>query len=222
MNCRESQRHLPGYLDGAIAPRDRARLREHLESCGSCRREIERYAQLSVRLASVEAVAPPADLALRIRVQVSQRRSRWAPLGRLWSRAALVSQNILRPLAVPATGGVLTAIAVFVIAVQSMLMGMPIGGVAADDLPLNLVQPAQLESLAPFPVPGIEQTTAFPIRALCCSKRRSTRRARLSTTRFFPVRPTLRCGTSSIRFCCFPASARSSDSGVRWAAVVSC
>jgi len=162
MNCRESQRHLPGYLDGAIAPRDRARLREHLESCGSCRREIERYAQLSVRLASVEAVAPPADLALRIRVQVSQRRSRWAPLGRLWSRAALVSQNILRPLAVPATGGVLTAIAVFVIAVQSMLMGMPIGGVAADDLPLNLVQPAQLESLAPFPVPGIEQTDGLP------------------------------------------------------------
>ena len=78
----------------------------------------------------------------------------WAFAIRLWSRALLTSQNILEPLAVPATGGVLTAIAVFLLVVQSMLVGMPIGRVQADDLPLNLVQPAQLESLAPFPVPA--------------------------------------------------------------------
>jgi hypothetical protein len=73
----------------------------------------------------------------------------------LWSRASLISQNILKPLAVPATGGVLTAIAVFVLVVQGLLVGMPLRHVAADDLPLNLVQPAELESLAPFPVPDI-------------------------------------------------------------------
>jgi hypothetical protein len=67
----------------------------------------------------------------------------------------LISQNILEPLAVPATGGVLTAVGVFLLVVQSMLGGMPAGGVYTNDLPLNFVQPAQLESLAPFPVPGI-------------------------------------------------------------------
>ena len=82
-------------------------------------------------------------------------RAPWAFVVRWWTRALLTSQNILEPVpAVPATGGVLTAVAVFMLVVQSMLVGMPIGRVQADDLPLNLVQPAQLESLAPFPVPG--------------------------------------------------------------------
>jgi hypothetical protein len=158
MNCRESQRRLPGYLDGAIRPSERVRLREHLDSCGDCRRQLERYRLMATHLANVAAVPPPAGLALRIRVQASQARSRWEGVSRLWSRAVLISQNIVRPLAVPATGGVLTAVAVFILVVQSMLVGMPLRGVVPDDSPLNLVQPAQLESLAPFPLPGIGET----------------------------------------------------------------
>ena len=160
MNCREAQRRLPGYLDGAILARERVHLRGHLNSCGNCRRELERYRVLAAHLARVERVLPPADLAMQIRVRASQRFSGWAVLGRVWSRVLLVSQNILQPLAVPATGGVLTAVAVFILVTQSMLVGMPIGRVVADDLPLDLVQPAQLESLAPFPVPGIGETDA--------------------------------------------------------------
>jgi hypothetical protein len=96
---------------------------------------------------------------LRIHAEISRRATHkamsWGWAGRLWHRALLVSQNILEPLAVPATGGLLTAVVVFLLGVQSMLVGMPIGRVAADDLPLNLVEPAALESLAPFPLPGI-------------------------------------------------------------------
>jgi Putative zinc-finger len=158
MNCREAQRCLPGYLDDAVRARDRAHLREHLNSCVDCRRELEQYRLLSTHLARIERVPPPANLALRIRVTASQNPSVWTAVGRLWGRALLVSQNMLRPLAVPATGGVLTAVGVFVLVVQSMLVGMPLRGVAADDSPLDLVQPAQLESLAPFPLPGIGET----------------------------------------------------------------
>ncbi|HKV05968.1 MAG TPA: zf-HC2 domain-containing protein [Candidatus Acidoferrales bacterium] len=158
MNCREAQHRLPGYLDGAIREDDRVRLRGHLDSCGTCREQLEGYRLLAGHLANFEPVAPPPGLALRIRLQASQERSPWDGVRRAWSRVVLVSQNILKPLAVPATGGVLTAVAVFVFVTQSMLMGMPIGGVATDDLPLNLVQPAQLESLAPFPVPDIGET----------------------------------------------------------------
>jgi hypothetical protein len=154
MNCREAQTRLPGYLDGAIHPRQRVGLRAHLESCDSCREELSRYRLLASHLANVPPVEPPADLITRIRVQASKERSPWAFAMKIWSRAVLISQNILEPLAVPATGGLLTAVAVFMLVVQSMLMGMPIGRVKADDLPLNLVQPAQLESLAPFPVPS--------------------------------------------------------------------
>jgi hypothetical protein len=158
MNCREAQRRLSGYLDGAIRTRDRVLLREHLDTCEGCRQQLSRYRLLATHLANVKPVDAPAGLAAQIRAQASQVRSPWAFVNRLWVRALLVSQNILEPLAVPATGGVLTAVAVFMLVVQSMLVGMPLGRVEADDLPLNLVQPAQLESLAPFPVPGIGRT----------------------------------------------------------------
>ena len=154
MNCRDARNFLPGYVDGAVLPGDRARLRRHLDSCGSCRRELERYRVLAGHLAQLEPVAPPPDLAMKIRVRASRKRSWRAGAGELWARFGLLSQNILKPLAVPATGGVLTAIAAFLFVTQGMLVGMPVAG-AADDLPLNLVQPAQLESLAPFPVADI-------------------------------------------------------------------
>jgi Putative zinc-finger len=157
MNCRAAQQKLPGYLDGAVRTRDRVQLREHLETCFDCRQELEQYRLLAGHMAGLEPVRPPADLAMQIRVRASQNPSPWTLPSRLWARVLLVSQNILEPLAVPATGGVLTAVAVFVLVTQSMLMGMPIRGVASDDLPLNLVQPAQLESLAPFPVPGTDE-----------------------------------------------------------------
>jgi hypothetical protein len=155
MNCREAQRLLPGYLDDAITTRDHLLLRVHLDSCQDCRQQLARYRLLASHLADVRPVDVPPALAAQIRSKASQVLSPWAFINRLWERALLVSQNILEPLAVPATGGVLTAVAVFLLVVQSMLVGMPIGRVEADDLPLNLVQPAELESLAPFSVPAI-------------------------------------------------------------------
>ena len=155
MNCRDAQAILPGYLDGAIRPRERVSLRAHLDGCAGCRKELSRYRLLAAHLANMPPIEPPAELAAKIRARAAAARSPWAFVLRVWHRALLTSQNILEPLAVPATGGVLTAIAVFMLVVQSMLVGMPIGQVRADDLPLNLVQPAQLESLAPFPVPGV-------------------------------------------------------------------
>lgn len=155
MNCREAERRLPGYLDGAIHSRDHARLREHLDSCGGCRAQLERYRRLSACLAQLQPVAPPAELAVHIRVQASQPRPAWAGIRHLWRRAALVFENILEPLAVPATGGILTALVAFVLVVQNMLVGVPLGGVVAHDLPLNLVEPARLESMAPFTIPGV-------------------------------------------------------------------
>ena len=159
MNCREAQHYLPGYMDGAIPARDRAHLRGHLDSCGNCRRELERYHVLASHMAKIEPAIPPSDLAMKIRVQASRQRSAWLYPDELWARFCMMAQNILKPLAVPATGGVLTAIAVFVFVTQGMLVGMP--RASADDLPLNLVQPAELESLAPFPVSDIDEADGY-------------------------------------------------------------
>jgi hypothetical protein len=162
MNCEEAGRYLPGYLDGAMPARKHSQLREHLSSCEECRGELENYRLMSGCLAKVDPATPPADLAVRIRVQASRLDSAWFNLGRLASSVRLVFKNILEPLAVPATGGLLTALSVFVLVVQNILVGVPTSGVVPNDLPLNLVQPACLESLAPFPMPGIVATEGHP------------------------------------------------------------
>jgi Putative zinc-finger len=165
MNCRQALRRLPGYLDGAIASYDHVQVSEHLDSCMDCREQLERYRRVSVCLGHVQRVAPPADLATRIRVQVSQVRTCWGAARNAWNRAVLVFENILEPLAVPATGGIVTALVVFVLVVQNIMVGVPMG-VVPNDLPLNLVQPAQVESLAPFAVPGLVATEGNPAGAL--------------------------------------------------------
>lgn len=158
MNCVRARRLIPGYLDDAIRPSEQAFVRQHLNSCAGCREQLERYRRLSVCLAHVQPVVPPEDLAVRIRLSAARARERINWPTRLWRRATLVFENILEPMALPAAGGILTAVFAFVFAVQGILVGVPQGAVS-NDLPLTLIQPARLESLAPFPMSGISDAT---------------------------------------------------------------
>ena len=154
MTCGRIRRKLAGYVDGALPSRNHAPLREHLERCADCRRELERYSKLSVLMGRAERVAPPADLAVRIRVAAALARETqtWPGLLKQWGgRAQLILQNILRPLALPATGGVLAAMFVFAVMHQIVAWGAPLG-VVPNDVPTNLLQRARVESLAPFSV----------------------------------------------------------------------
>lgn len=162
MKCQDAQKRLPGYLDGAMRAQDHVGLREHLDSCAECRDHLERYRLLASHLANMEPVAVPADLALKIRMRVSRERAPWSRISRFWTSTLLIFENLLGPLAVPATGGVLTALGVFIFVVHGLLVGVPMSGVVPNDLPLNLVQPAELESLAPFPVPGMVEANGQP------------------------------------------------------------
>jgi len=165
MNCSRVLRELPGYLDGTLPAPEHALLRQHLETCPTCRAEQARYHKLSGLLSRAERPSPPADLALRIRVAISQARERESWARRVWSRAMLVFENVLEPLAVPATGGTLTAVLVFGMTLQSLLAGVPLGAVP-NDLPTNLMQPARLESLAPFGLSASEENGGTSVRHL--------------------------------------------------------
>jgi putative zinc finger protein len=160
MSCAKIRRKLPGYLDGALAAGEHATVREHLEQCRECRIELERYWKLGALLAGLEPAAPPADLVFRIRVQASRQGASRPWTERLWSRASLIFDNVLKPLAVPATGGFVTALLVFALVFQNLLVGVPLGAVP-NDLPINLVQPARLLSLAPFPVSDLAQGSSL-------------------------------------------------------------
>ncbi|HLW82587.1 MAG TPA: zf-HC2 domain-containing protein [Candidatus Acidoferrales bacterium] len=154
MTCREVGRHLAGYLDGAMSGQRHATVHAHLSECSACRADLDAYGRLARLLADAAPVTPPADLATRIRVQASHAQFSRDYSTRIWARVSIFFENILRPLAVPATGGLLTAAFAFVFLVQSLIVGIPMGTIP-NDLPTDLIQPARLESLAPFPAPGM-------------------------------------------------------------------
>lgn len=151
MTCWTIRDKLPGYLDGALPSREHKPVSEHLDFCADCRLELERYRKLSKLMGRIEPVAPPADLAVRIRVAASLARARKSVWSRVWDTAALVLENILEPVAVPATGGVMATMLVFALVLQNLFIGVPVGAVP-NDVPTNLMQPARLESLSPFPM----------------------------------------------------------------------
>jgi hypothetical protein len=164
MNCETARQLLPGYLDGAAmtgtCSEDHVSVRHHLECCENCREELMAYQAMSSMMSTVQRPVPPADLALRIRVAAAQRLSDrdWIHYVRLVrTRAEIFLKNILEPLAIPATGGFTVAFVVFVLVCQLLGLGVPLRAVS-NDSPTNLLQPARLEALAPFPIIGLEES----------------------------------------------------------------
>jgi hypothetical protein len=163
MECEKVKSLLPGYLDGALHLVTEAEthlsIGRHLELCEECREDLQTYLALSSLMSRVERPDPPADLALRIRVAAAQRLSAnpWLHYARrARTRGQLILENILEPMALPATGGFTVALVVFVLVCQLLGMGAPLRA-GANDSPTNLLQPARLEALAPFPVTGMEE-----------------------------------------------------------------
>ena len=164
MDCDKVRGLLPGYLDGAMPTGTWAgthlSVGRHLETCTVCRQELEAYQSMSTLMSRMSRPTPPPDLALKIRVAAAQRLSdrNWLHnLRRLNTRIELVLKNILEPLAIPATGGFTVAFVVFVIVCQLLGIGAPLRA-GSNDSPTNLLQPARLESLAPFPITGLEES----------------------------------------------------------------
>ena len=159
MNCRQAAHLLPGYLDGAVQSHETNEIRAHLTGCASCRDILDHYRRLSVALANVTAVLPPADLLARIRSRAAEAKTQILRRQNWRSRTRILLRNIFEPLAIPATGGILAAMFAFLFVVQGILAGVPVGEVV-DDLPTSLMQPARLESLAQFPMPGITDASS--------------------------------------------------------------
>ncbi len=154
MKCSRVQEKLAGYLDGALRSSERARVQEHLTNCGSCREELERYHKLAVLLSRTTVAVPPADLAVKIRVATAQARSAGDVGSRLrewWGHIGVRLENAYRPLALPATGGLFSALLVFVFVLQLIAPGITVRAVQ-NDVPTSLLRPAALLSLSEYPI----------------------------------------------------------------------
>jgi hypothetical protein len=80
------------------------------------------------------------DLALRLRVRLSQHLNR-----HYWAGLSVRLENLIKPLLIPATGGVLTAVICF-----CLIMGSGVAPVTnTPDVPLQISTPPRVRALAP-------------------------------------------------------------------------
>ncbi len=157
MKCERVRTKLAGSLDGALPSAARSsegmQIPEHLEICSECRTELERFRKLAVLLSRAPKSVPPSDLAVRIKVAAAQaQHSRDWPsrLRRIKDRAEILLDNVFRPLTVPATGGFVSAILVFGLVFQMIVPGITVRAVQ-NDVPINLMRPAELVTLSDYP-----------------------------------------------------------------------
>jgi anti-sigma factor RsiW len=149
MTCRTVRRKLPGHLDGALSAREHRNVAQHLPECAECRSQLEGYARMAALLAHADPPAPPAGLSLRIRLAVdhARRETVWRRVRRAATR---MLEDILEPLAVPATGGVAMSLLVYAVILHSLFLGVPLGAVPHDQ-PIPVIQPARLQTLSALP-----------------------------------------------------------------------
>lgn len=157
MKCTTVRTRLAGYLDDAVTERasaaERVQIGEHLNGCAPCRAELQQFRKLSVLLSRMPRNAPPAELAVRIKVAAAQSQNSqdWhSRVRKVRDRAEILLDNVFRPLTVPATGGVFSAIVIFVLVLQLMVPGITVRAVS-NDVPLNILRPAELVTLSDYP-----------------------------------------------------------------------
>ena len=140
-SCVEIRNHFSDYLDDLCTPEARKSIRYHLSFCEVCREQLEQWQSVREELRALPRRQVPPELALRLRVQMSQRLHR-NPLSHLWVRL----ENALKPLLIPATGGVLTAVICFCLIMGSQVV--PITNI--PDVTVQVVTPARVQELAPM------------------------------------------------------------------------
>jgi anti-sigma factor RsiW len=74
--CKTIRERFSAYLDGALTGVAMQQTAAHLESCAECEREFSGWRAMQAALAKLGPAKAPADLALRLRVTLSQEQTR--------------------------------------------------------------------------------------------------------------------------------------------------
>jgi len=142
MTCAQAKPLFSPYLDGAVTGKQMRDISGHLESCSPCRQHYVSLRSTQRLLSQVGPRKAPPDLALNLRVAISQEVAR---SGRRYLDGIGVRfQNTLDLFMVPATAGLTAAVVIFVV-----LMGF-LAPLQADnsDVPLMLHTAPQLQQSA--------------------------------------------------------------------------
>ena len=151
-NCMEIRSHFSDYADGLCDREILRSIRFHLSHCVSCREELELCSTLRADLRALPAQHVPAEVSLRMRVTLSRHLHR-----NLLGRLAVYLENAVKPLMLPASAGVLTAIICF-----GLIMGSEAFPVASvPDIPQAVSTPPRVRALGPIYLSPNEQAVVL-------------------------------------------------------------
>ncbi len=148
MTCQSARQRLAGYVADQLRAAERASLRRHLEDCDACFQEYEYQARLASPLRELPQVDPPAWLTTAIHLRLAPDTG-----PSLWDRWQVHLANLMRPVALPAMGGLFSALILFGMLLPGVHMGhmaVRLGG--GPDVPTDLATDARFKEASPFPV----------------------------------------------------------------------
>ena len=145
MNCTQAKPLFSSYLDGALTGGEMHLVARHLDTCRACSSEYRLLGQVQTVVSSLKRPIPPADLALKIKVAVSQQRS--MTFSRQLQGFVVRLENGMNAIMLPATAGLVTA--VVMIGLLIGFFALPHALTVPNDVPTSLYTPPKLSN-APF------------------------------------------------------------------------
>jgi len=127
MSCENVQERISLLLDCNLPAAEREYVLAHLDACGKCGERFESMQYMRASLRDMARPRVPATLSMRLRVMASHECARRIARRNLSARLAhwvtvtrLAFDNMMRPFAVPVTGGVLSAFVLFSLLVPTL------------------------------------------------------------------------------------------------------
>ena len=157
LNCKAVRGSLWDYTSGSIDEAIRQDIDAHLDQCNDCVLHRGEVRSLRSGLRHLPAMNVPELLSTRLRVLASRDRSRrlirrdfasW--MGEQKLRAQLFFDNLLRPFAVPAAGGILASCLCFGIVAYNL----PVTVDWENDLPVGVSTEVAIDEVSPFSCNG--------------------------------------------------------------------
>ncbi len=155
MTCWSAKRRVTDFVDGRLRKREHSRVEVHLRNCDACTLLV--HQMRSMRSSLIDLPRPVAPSSLRSKLQVMASRERQlqietdgSRLRRLWNGWKFRMDQLMRPLTIPATGGVVSSVLLFgalafTIGTTTRQVAYEVPVIYADRVDANLV-PLQLRS----------------------------------------------------------------------------
>jgi anti-sigma factor RsiW len=158
MKCTEAISFFSLYLDGALNGSQMRMVSEHMKSCAECSGNYKSLIRTQSLVSGLGRRPAPPDLALRLKVAISQERS--VSFERRVQGFLVRLENSLNELMLPASAGLVTAVVMFGVLIG--FFALPARLPANRDVPTSLYMPPRLAA-APFSAGMGEINSSSPL-----------------------------------------------------------